>query len=434
MSCVPSTVTTSLRSRGDAPVKLIFLNRYFYPDRSATSQMLSDLAFGLGRVGYESVVITSRQHYDDPRAVLPMYETKCGVVIRRIWTTRFGRGWLGGRALDYLSYAMGAAVAIVRIARSGDVVVVNTDPPMLSVVVGPLARLRRALVVNWLQDIFPEVAVALGVRGFGGAFGRFARRLRDDSLQRATMNVAIGDRMAEHLGAMGIFRHRITVIHNWADGEAVTPIDHRLNRLRETWCLGKKFVVGYSGNFGRAHEFVTLLDAAERLQSDPDLVFLFVGGGHQRDAMRTAIASRRLQHRFMFQPYQPRESLRESLGVPDVHWLSLRPELEGLIVPSKFYGILAAGRPVFVVGDLDGEIGRLVRGADCGLVFDVGNGARLAEAIGALRGDPGRCAAMGARGRALFDARYTRRQAIRAWKVSLERLTESGAAGHLHEK
>lgn len=401
-------------------MKIVFVNRFAWPDHSATSQMLSDLAVGLARAGYDVGVITSRQCYDDPGADLPAHETVGGVAIHRIWTSRFGRGRLAGRALDYLSFYLNAAVAVLRIVGRGDVVVVKTDPPMLSVVVGPLARLRGASVVNWLQDVFPEVAAALGVRGFGGVFGRFARWLRNVSLRRATMNVAIGQRMAARLEAQGVPRDRIAVIHNWADGEMVAPIDHRVNRLRETWCLGEKFVVGYSGNFGRAHEFTTLLDAAEQLRNDPDTVFLFIGGGHQHDAMRAAIVNRGLAHRFVFQPYQPRETLRESLGVPDVHWVSLRPELEGLIVPSKFYGIAAAGRPAIVIGDPDGEIGTVVREAECGVCVRQGDAAGLVAAIGKLQNDQALRERMGRNARNVFEQRYDKSIAIEKWRRLLE--------------
>ncbi len=400
-------------------MKIVFVNRFAWPDHSATSQMLSDLAFGLARTGYGVGVITSRQRYDDPGAELPASETVDGVAICRIWTSRFGRGRMAGRALDYLTFYASAAIAVLRIVRRGDVVVVKTDPPLLSVVIGPVARMRGAFVVNWWQDVFPEVATALGVRGFVGMLGTTARALRNGSLRRATMNVAIGERMARHLEAQGTPRTRIAIIHNWADGDAVTPVDSESNSLRGRWGLAGKFVVGYSGNLGRVHDSKTLIDAADRLRSDSDIVFLFIGGGHQLDAMRRDIASRGLTDRFMFLPYQPREELRESLGVPDVHWLSLRPELEGLVVPSKLYGILAAGRPVIMVGAADGEVGAIVRAAGCGLCVEQGDGAGLAAAIARLRSESGQRGEMGGNARQLLTARFDKALALQAWRRCL---------------
>ena len=401
--------------------RLLFVNRYAYPDHSATSQMMSDLASRLSGAGFDVVLIASRQCYDNPGAALPAQGMSGRVAIHRVWTSRFGRGWLIGRAFDYLSFYLTAAVAVLRTARRGDIVVVKTDPPMLSVVIGPLARMRGAVVVNWLQDVFPEVAVALGVSGFGGAFGKIARRLRDRSLRRAAMNVAIGDGMAKRLEAQGLPSDRIVVIPNWADGETIRPLAHADNPLRQEWGLAGKFVVAYSGNLGRAHEFQTLLDAAEQLRAEPDIAFLFIGGGHGRAELEAEPKVRRLAN-VRCLPYQPRQHLCQSLGVADVHWISLRPELEGLIVPSKIYGVLAAGKPTLMVGESDGEIGRLLHRYDCGISVPVGAGARLADAILRLRDANDEREGMGCRARAAFDANFTPAHAFWAWERLLAEL------------
>jgi len=155
---------------GEPYVQLIFLNRFFYPDQSATSQMLTDLAFGLARRGWQVVVITSRQRYDAPLEPLLARESVAGVRIVRIWTSSFGRANLFGRLLDYLTFYLSASVNLWRLSRRHDVVIAKTDPPMLMIIAAPICRLRGAQLVNWLQDIFPETAQSLGV---GGALARF---------------------------------------------------------------------------------------------------------------------------------------------------------------------------------------------------------------------------------------------------------------------
>src|ERR1043166_3269501 len=172
-------------------MRLLFANRYFPPDHSATSQMVGDLAVHLAKRGHEVVAITSRQRYDDASARLARRERVNGVDVVRVATTRFGRGFLPGRALDYATFYLSAFFAILRRARRGDTVVAMTDPPLLSVVAALACALRGARLVNWVQDLFPEVATALGMRVPG------VMRLRDWSLRRAAMNVALGERMAE---------------------------------------------------------------------------------------------------------------------------------------------------------------------------------------------------------------------------------------------
>src|SRR5262249_2592415 len=253
----------------------------------------------------------------------------------------------------YASFYLASAVALMRIARRGDVVVVKTDPPMLSVLASVLAPLRGYRTVNWLHDLYPEVAGELGISGLNGRFGRMLAKLRNASLAGATMNVAIGEDMGRRIMGMGIPRERMLVVANWTDDEEIKPSDPALNPLRREWSLEGKFVVGYSGNLGRAHDIETLLDAAERLRANPGIVFLFIGGGRGLRDLETEVAKRQLSN-FQFRPYQPRERLSVSLGVADVHWLSLKTGLDGLLLPSKFYGIAAAGRPMIVVGSTEG--------------------------------------------------------------------------------
>jgi glycosyltransferase involved in cell wall biosynthesis len=405
---------------------VIFLNRFFHPDHSASSQMLSDLAFGLAARGYSVAVITSRQVYDDPAQALPSRELICGVDVHRVWACRFGRRHLVGRSFDYLSFLLSAVWRLRHLVRADDVVVTKTDPPMLSVLTVPVARRRRAWAVNWLQDVFPEVAEQLGL---GGRLGCLAypvlRQLRNRSLRLADANVVLGGQMADRVVDLGMARARIAIIPNWADGASVVPILPSANALRRQWGLEDRFVVGYSGNLGRAHDIDTLLEAIRlvgaRARPALPITWLFIGGGGQLDALRASVPEQ-TRGCVRFEPYQPRERLAESLSVADVHLVSLRPELEGLIVPSKFYGVAAAGRPTIFIGDSDGEIGRIVADTGSGLCVAQGDGAGLAEAVMALATDPKRCRAMGEAARRAFEADFDVAVALARWQELIERI------------
>ena len=269
---------------------IIFVNRFFYPDLSATSQLLSDLAFDLAK-DRRVVVICSRLRYDALEARLPPREDVRGVEVRRVATTGFGRAGLAGRSIDLLSFHLAAGLALIGAARRGDVIVAKTDPPLLSVAAGWAARFRGARLVNWLQDLYPEVAVALGVRGLGGVAGRALAAMRNASLARARANVVLGARMAAHLRAVGVPAERTRIVPNWTDEAAITPIEAGRNPLRSAWGLEDRFVVAYCGNLGRAHEYDTMLGAARLLADDPEIVFLMIGAGHHTGALKAAAAS-----------------------------------------------------------------------------------------------------------------------------------------------
>ncbi len=395
--------------------RVLFINRFYYPDHSATAQILTDLAVALAAGGWEVRVITSRLRYDDTAARLSNKDEIAGVQVHRVWSSRFGRAGLAGRVVDYLSFYVSAFFATLLLARKGDLVVAKTDPPLLSVVTSVATGLRGATLINWLQDLYPEVAAELGVGLMRGPMGRMLRYVRNHSLRAARLNIAIGERMAERIAAEGVPTNQIAVMPNWSDETSIQPLSREAVCLRQEWGFGDAFVVGYSGNLGRAHEFETLLGAAKLLAGREDIVFLMIGGGHESARLTARVADEGLAARFQFRPYQPRERLSESLGVADVHWLSLRPEMEGLIVPSKFYGIAAAGRPVIAVTDLDGEIARIVRREECGLAVAPGDVAGLAAAIKSLAADPTRVAAMGKAARAVLVRDFGRADSFARW-------------------
>ena len=340
--------------------------------------MASDLAFHLASRGHEVVAITSRQRYDDPRARLPRSEIANGVHIRRIWSTRFGRAGLLGRAMDYLTFYASAFFAIRREREA--IVVAMTDPPLLSVI----AAMGSKRVVNWVQDLFPEVAEALRIRM------PLVKGIRDWSLRRAKANVVLGDLMAARVP-------KVVVIHNWADA-ALKPVD----------VAHDAFTVGYSGNLGRAHDFTTILGAMKRV---PNVRFAFTGGGAQLASVKSAAPGNA-----EFRPYVAREQLSESLSSADAHLVSLKPALEGLIVPSKFYGILAVARPVLFIGAQDGELARLIERYRCGMTIEPGDVEGLVRAIETLARDRAAAAEMGRRGRELYLQRFAPRHAFAAWE------------------
>lgn len=393
-------------------MRAIFVNRFFHPDQSATSQLASDLAFALASRGMEVVAITSRQRCGDARAALAREELVGGVRVLRVRTPTFGRAGLAGRALDYAGFYLGSAWRLLRIARRGDVVVAMTDPPLLGAALLVVVRLRGARLVNWLQDLFPEIAEQLGVRAIRAA-ARPLRWLRNAALRGAVVNVAIGETMARFVELQS--GRSLEVIPNWAleegGGDALSQVAHP---LRAAWGLGDAFIVGYSGNMGRAHELQSLIEAAALLQDQPQIAFVLVGDGAQRLALEQAVSDRDLAN-VHFRPYQARDGLRLSLTLPDIHFVSLDARLEGLAVPSKFVGVIALGKPVLWMGAADGELGTLVRASAAGVVVPAGDVTALAHAIAELASNAGRVEELAVNASALWQRRFRRVDALDHW-------------------
>lgn len=398
--------------------RVVFVNRFYAPDESATSQMLTDLAEALIRSGVEVEVFCSRQLYGDATAALSTREVLRGVSVRRLATTRFGRDSLVGRAIDYVTFYLCAAASLLAYVRRGDILVVKTDPPLLSLVGWLVASCKRVTLINWLQDLYPEVASRLALSPIPRPVEALVRAARDRSLATARVNVVLGTRMQEYLIERGIAAARISICENWADERRLQPLAASRSELRAKLGLEGRFVAAYSGNLGRAHDATTILEAACAAGSDPDIAFLMIGGGAGMRTLEMQARARCLAN-FRFVPYQPREALSDSLAAGDVHLVSLRPELEGLLVPSKLYGILAAGRPVVFIGDPDGELARLIATTEIGVSITSGDAAGLWRALHALRNDEAARMRMGTRARQIFEERYTLAAAVARWRAVL---------------
>lgn len=401
--------------------RVFFVNRFYYPDFSATAQILTDVAEGLAAMGWDAHIITSRLLYGGGDK-LPKSETINAVSIHRISTTSFGRAGLIGRAMDYMSFYISSMFSVLKHARKGDVFVIKTDPPMLGALLGVMARIKGARRVNWLQDIYPEVAGALGVKLATSWIGGLLCSIRDRSLRSANKTVVISEGMAAMVAGKRVPPNDIVLLQNFTDDTAIQPLALIENPLRTEWGYADDdFVIGYSGNLGRAHDLDTMLGAAERLASNPKIKFLFIGGGHLRQTLEDAIEARGLTN-IETKPYQPREKLNLSLTVADIHWASLLPSMEALILPSKLYGIAAAGRPLLMVGNPDGDIGTILKRREFGNTVSVGDSEGFATAVLELANDRAQYELYAANARGFIDEEASRAHIIKSWDEMLSAL------------
>jgi len=274
------------------------------------------------------------------------------------------------------------------------------------VVAGVVAAVKRARLINWCQDLFPEIAERLDVPMVRGAVVRALTSARNASFRAAHANVVLCDAMASHLLSQRVPAERTVIVHNWADSD-INPVSRDANPLRVEWELGDRFVVGYSGNLGRAHDHDALLDLMRRLRGHDDVVFLFIGGGAGLDRLKVMATDAALPN-VQFRAYQPRERLSQSLSVPDVHLVSLREEMEGLIMPSKIYGILAAGRPTLFLGSAEGSIQRIVDSFGAGAPAVGADMASAAAWIVASKRDRPLLARMGDGARHAYETEFNR--------------------------
>ena len=239
-------------------------------------------------------------------------------------------------------------------------------------------------------------------------------RARDWSIKRSQFSVVLSEEMKDRMAERGISRNNLVVVPNWADVSQLHPQSHCNNPLRSEWNLLDRFVVGYSGNMGIAHDLDAIVEAAIELRDCPEVVFLMIGGGFRKNFMILDVQNHKLESQVIFKPYQPRNKLSLSLGCADIHIVSLRPKMEGLIVPSKFYGICAAGRPTLYLGTKDSAIARIVSECECGTTVS-GGGTELARTIREYLSDKKRCQSEGRHARVRIAEKNTVHTAAEIW-------------------
>ena len=387
---------------------LLVLNQYYAPGVEATAHLLTEICEALAE-SYEVTVITGRLlgHEDEPD-----YERRNGVEVIRVHSTAFDRSGIFQRGVNYFTY-LGRALRRGLGARRPDLVLCMTDPPMVGDVGLLVARRFRVPLVVVSQDVFPEIAVQL-------------RRLRNPllvwildalvktHLRRADTVVAIGETMKRRLEAKGVQSERIRVIPNWVDVSTIVP-QPRDNVWAKAHGLDDRFVVMHSGNIGHAQDLESLIMAGKRLEEEATLSIVLVGFGARR-AEHEELVRRVDAKRVSFLEYQPRELLSQSLSSADVHFVGLGRGLSGYVVPSRLYGILAAGRPVLVGADEDSETAMLVRDVGCGLVVPPGRADLVADAIRSMMTGQHDLLEMGDRGRAWVEAHADRALAIERYR------------------
>lgn len=421
----------------DTPPSILFMNRSYWPDAEATGQLLTELAQGLAS-RFDVAALVGHPNANLEAGDYRHIRHRAGVRIRRVWHTRFNKRRMLGRLCNMASYLLSAAPSAL-LGRRPDVIVVETDPPLLCLIGAMVQRLRGSRLVVYLQDINPDVAFALGKFRNRGPI-RWLRSLFFRTYRKADSIVVLSEDMKSLLIEEGVAPERIHCIPNWVDVEQVHPVKQD-NPLRAQLKAQDKFVVMYSGNMGLTQRLETMLDAAGELASDPRFLFVLMGRGATRASLEALVKDRGLTN-VRFLDYYPKDQLAISLSAADVHLVPLDPKLSRLLMPSKLYGILASGTPVCAMTSPDCELARIVTGEKVGTVTPAGDVAALVKALLDMAGQPAELAAMGQRARGLAIEQYAHDKCIARFGDMLEQVLnntnthrqpawQQATAGHL---
>lgn len=399
------------------------LNQYYWPHGSATSQLLTELGEGLAARGHRVTAVTAQVNLNgsDGLPTAPT-ERRGGVDIVRVPATRRGKGTLLDRLSDYGTFYASAAVRLATLRPAPDVVLALTTPPLIAVAAQAAGVLRRFPTVSVVQDVYPDIAAEYGVIRRGGPVWHAWRTVARASLAASRAVVVLSEPMRERILGFGVRREHVHTIPNWA----LSELDERASgdAMRLRYGFGDRFVVMYSGNMGVGHAFDGLLAAAERLAERDDIVFAFVGDGVRQPEIVRAVAARALPNVRVF-GYAPREDLADSLAAADLHVVTMREGMQGLLMPSKLYGILAAARPALFIGPADSAVADVITAAGCGASVRDADVDGIVAAIVAAAAESDRGRRSGAAGRAYLDQNLGRDHLIARYDDLLTRVTRA---------
>jgi len=413
-------------------LRILILTTYYPPDSAANGVLMKQLAEDLKSCGHEVDVVTNVPHYDGDRiregyrGRLCRRELEDGVGVRRLYLyVPRKKNWLLGRALSYLTWNLLSAAACLLGPRP-DVLFVPS-PPLTNGLVGFAAcRLRRAPFVYNVQDVYPDIAVRLGVLRDERTIA-FFRRMEKFVYAKAAAVSVISDGFRANLLDKGVPPGKIEVIPNFADTGLIRPLS-RWNAFSAAHGLDDRFVVLFAGNIGLSQGLEHVLEAACRLAGHPEIVFLIVGAGAAKPGL-IAMAARQGLTNVRFLPFQPYGDIPEMYAASDVGLVPLKRGFTGESVPSKVMSIMAAARPLIASVDEDSETWNLIREAGCGLCVPPEEPEALARAVLELAGDRESGLRMGAAGREVVERRYSRRAAATKYEELLLRVTMKGIPG-----
>jgi glycosyltransferase involved in cell wall biosynthesis len=399
--------TEHQRNQGQQLIKLSVITQFYPPDYAATGQLIEELVKHLGLLGVDIDVFTGQPGYAFGTDNAPAVEKSPHIRIKRSYITRMWSNRIRGKTINGVLFTLRAVLHLLKISRNRNLLLLTTAPPFLPIL-GLLARLFLGIpYVCLLYDLYPDIAIALGVIPKNHYITKLWRFLNQLVWRHAKKIIVLSPTMKQQVVVnCPEVADKICVIHSWADPNLITPIEKNHNWFAHKYNLVNKFSVLYSGNMGRCHDIQTIVDTAKELRNEP-IQFVCVGDGAKRQELVREVKELGLEKNFVFLPYQEKNILPLSLTACDLSLVSVNAGFEHLVAPSKLYSALAAGRPVAVICPKHSYLNQVIANAKCGSVFENRNSHELAKFIRTLHSKRELVDSMGKAGRKYMMSNFT---------------------------
>lgn len=397
--------------------RLWCVSELYYPEQGTASHLLTQTAEGLAGE-FDVHVLCGQPDYFEGGARAASREARHETIIYRVHGTRFRKGGLFARLVNALTFTLAVFFFALRHFRKGDRILAATNPPPVPILIGLAAKLRGCRSTLLVHDVYPEVLAVTGLVRRSSLTYRLLAALFDASYAMFDGFVVLGEDMKQIVQQkLGRAERAIAVIPNWAD-EDIVPIDRASNPFRAAHGLSGKFIVQFSGNFGRTHDIELLRDAAKLLADQPEIVFLLVGAGAKSSVVQGDTSASDI---VVCLPRQPRDVLGQMLTASDATVISFIDGMLGLSVPSRMYNVMAAGVPIIASAHPASELARELKASNSGWVLERSDARELADLVRKLAAPAGLHEAQhrGRNARQAVLDRYLAHHAIQLYRQAL---------------
>lgn len=397
---------------------LWIVSELFYPSEASTGYILTNLAAGF-KTEYNVGVLTAVNENNKQ----PIFEIYNGVKIYRCFATKFNKNNLFLRLINAISFNVSIFFKAFQKFSKNDLVLAVTNPPVLPYFALLIAKLKKGKFIIVVHDIYPDLTAVLGLLKRPSLIFRVWTHLNKILFAWSDLIFVLSEDMKElicdRFNCYGLEK-KIHVVPNWAEIEIINPDVKENNDLLKTYGLKDKFIVQYAGNFGRPNDIETIIEAAKMLKDYDDIVFLFAGDGAKKKFVEQEEKRWKLQNLIILGSYS-RKDQQQILNASDVSLIALIKGMKGISMPSRFYNILASGRPVIAIIDGDMEVASLIKRENIGWVVSPGDPKSLVKVILDARADPS-LSAVGNRARSIAEREFSFTRTLSTYMAALKNL------------
>lgn len=411
--------------------KIAFVINYFYPDFASTGQLLTELCLNL-QDDFDITVIAAQPGYageDTQKTKLFEEDYLENIKVIRIRLPKVDKTSKVSRVKYIFSYFMLANLALWK-EKGVDAIYTISQPPVLGGLIGTIGKfLKRSKHIYNIQDFNPEQAAAVSYTNKQSIF-KLAKKIDMLSCSYSDCVIVVGNDMSETLKKR--FDNKTVpnhvVINNWTNEDEILPLDKKDVHIQEFLKendLQNKFIIMYSGNIGLYYDLENIIKVTEHFKRYEDLAFVFIGEGAVKQKMQSFVEEKEINN-VHFLPYQPKEFIKYSLNAADVHLVVNQKGIKGVSVPSKIYGVMAAGKPILGVLEQDSEAQMLIEKSQCGVVVEPQDYQGITEQIEYLyKLEKEKLLNLGFNGRDYLDQHLKREISINKYRETLHNVLQS---------